>query len=65
MKRYQIIYADPPWQYSGNEILAQKSRLTSTQNYHYSTMSLKEIKELPVSELADENSLLFLWAVSP
>ena len=58
MKKYNIIYADPPWKYD------QKS-LQGAAEHHYSTMSLKELKELPVSELADKDCALFLWATFP
>ena len=43
-KKYNIIYADPPWQYRSKECLAKKSILNGKINYHYNTMSLKELK---------------------
>lgn len=54
MKKYQIIYADPPWHYRyrlGNGIAEN----------HYPTMSIDELKALPVKELADKDCALFLW----
>lgn len=65
MKKYQIIYADPAWQYKSKECLAKKSILNGKLNSHYPTMDIKDIKNLPVGEVADENCLLFLWVVSP
>lgn len=65
MKKYQIIYADPPWQYTGNEVLARGSRLNKKEHDHYSTMTMDELKKLPIKELSEENSLLFMWVVSP
>ncbi len=56
-KKYQIIYADPPWRYSFS-----KSGNRKIEN-HYNTMTLKEIKELKVP--ADKNCILFLWATAP
>ena len=64
-KKYNIIYADPPWQYRSKECLAKKSILNGKINYHYNTMSLKELKEIPVNNICEENCLLFLWVVSP
>lgn len=64
-KKYQIILADPAWQYRSKECLAKKSILNGKLNQHYPTMSLEQIKSLPVKDLADDNSLLFLWCVSP
>jgi site-specific DNA-methyltransferase (adenine-specific) len=59
MKKYQIIYADPPWKYKwgdgGN--LAPET--------HYPTLSVKELSELPVKELRDKNCILALWATCP
>ena len=64
-KKYQIIYADPPWQYKSKECLAKTSILNGKLNTHYQTMDMDDIKNLPVWEVADENCLLFLWVVSP
>lgn len=58
MKKYQIIYADPPWPVKK---IIRKSRPNQKQNLDYPTMPLIEICLLPVSQLADENSHLFLW----
>ena len=58
MKKYEIIYADPPWHDK------QKS-LSGAAEKHYTTMSLQEICGLPVSELSHDNSVLFLWATFP
>ena len=62
MKKYQIIYADPPWRFSGfvNE---HKEGITRPP-LPYPTMSDLEIIQLPVETLfADENAILFLWCV--
>ena len=58
--KYRIIYADPPWQYG--------DKLTDgygAADNHYPTMSIQELCELPIKELADENAVLFLWVTSP
>lgn len=57
-KKYQIIYADPPWTYRG------WSGKGKTAANHYSCMKKEEIFELPVSEIADDNCILFLWVTS-
>lgn len=51
---YQLIYVDPPWQY-GNKIS------NGAAENHYSTMSLSELKHLPVWEVAAEDSVLAMW----
>lgn len=58
-KKYDIIYADPPWQYRN------MGNIQATANSHYDTMTQKEINNLPVSKLAKDNSILFLWATFP
>ena len=58
MKKYQIIYADPPWHY--------RYRFGSgIAENHYPTMSIDELKALPVKELADKDCALFLWITCP
>lgn len=59
--RYPIIYADPPWRYE-NPPMGSTTR--SIEN-HYPTMTLEEICELPVSDLAGDDALLYLWATAP
>ena len=59
-KKYNIIYADPPWSYN------DKMRGHSFSLEHeYKTMPLEWIKSLPVEKLAEKDCILFLWAVSP
>jgi len=56
-KKYNIIYADPAWQYwsGGNK----------NQSLHYPTMSIEDICALPVKNIADNNCVLFLWVTYP
>lgn len=53
-----MIYADPPWRYGTWKGQGVAER-------HYPTMSIEEIKALPVAELADRDCILFLWATFP
>ena len=72
-KRYEIIYADPPWKYDNNmnnkssSILNSKGKYTWTDGNesHYSTMKLEEMKEIKITSITTENALLFMWASSP
>lgn len=61
MKKYSIIYADPPWHY---ETYSKKGQGRSAES-HYPTMSLEDIKSLPVSKIAEKDCALFLWATFP
>ncbi len=58
---FGLIMADPPWRY---DMWSAKGEAKSPQAY-YATMSLDEIKALPVEALAAENAMLWLWAVGP
>lgn len=60
-KKYQIIYADPPWQY---RVYSQKGKGRSAES-HYPTMGIEEIKSLQVADLADRDCALFLWVTMP
>ena len=58
MKKYKIIYADPPWRYD-------QKRLQGVAEKHYATMNINDICALPVADLADKDCVLFLWATFP
>ena len=56
MKKYQIIYADPPWSYSNFQ---GKGSYFGDVSRHYKTMSKKDLEELDVQSIADDNCILF------
>jgi hypothetical protein len=58
--KYSIIYADPPWSY---KCWSKKS--TRTADSHYDVMTLNDIKALPVSDIANDNAVLFMWITLP
>lgn len=60
-KKYQIIYADPPWKYN---VASSKGTSRGVAERYYSVMKAEDIKALKVGELAD-NTVLFLWATYP
>ena len=57
-KKYNIIYADPAWSYDENWGNA-------AVKHHYETMSVKDIIDLPVKDIADDNCHLYLWYTNP
>lgn len=57
-KQYNIIYADPPWQY-------ERARGEGVAANHYPTLSIEELREIPVGEIAAEDTVLFLWVTFP
>lgn len=59
-KKYDIIYADPPWSFTA---WSNKAKKHVTQ--HYQTMTEQEIMELPVASIAADNAVLCIWATFP
>ena len=69
-KKYNIIYADPPWNYGSRVYTAKtvngrRGAFYSLEDYHYKTMSIDEIKRLPIKDISADNSILFLWVTFP
>ena len=62
MKKYQIILADPPWSYN---LASAKGTSRGVAERYYNVMNLEDIKKLPISEIADDNSVLFMWITMP
>ena len=57
-KKYGTILADPPWQFSNRtgKVAPEHRRLS-----RYATLSLRQIRELPVAAIARAESHLYLW----
>ena len=56
LKRYRTILADPPW-----DVYQKGARGAEG---HYELMSLDEIKAMPVADLAEDDSHLWLWVTN-
>lgn len=68
MKKYQVIYADPPWSYSRavqHGAVGKRKSGWHKLNEKYSTMPLPDIYKLSVSKISDKNCILFLWVTFP
>jgi len=70
MKKYQIVYADPPWRFSTGLRSSKKidgkyqfytPDSTAGGGRYLGTMSDNDIIQLPVSNITDDNCVLFLW----
>lgn len=57
-KKYNIIYADPPWEY-------ERSVGEGVASNHYPTLNIEELRKLPVKEIIDKDAFLFLWVTFP
>lgn len=61
-KKYNIIYADPPWQYNAWRGDTEKGR---TADSHYPCMKKQEIQALPVPSICADDCVLLLWVTFP
>lgn len=63
-KKYEIIYADPPWSYY-NDLTCKKNPTTVTENGHrmppYPMLSSKDIRSINVQNISEKNCFLFIW----
>lgn len=62
MKKYNVIYADPPWSY---EIKKTGRNYDSGASFKYDLMTNEDIYSMPISDITEKNCLLFLWVTVP
>ena len=55
--KYQIILADPPWSYH-----LRVNDVTHRNRIDYESMTNQDILDLPIAEISQPDSYLFLWA---
>jgi N6-adenosine-specific RNA methylase IME4 len=75
-KKFDIIYADPPWHYNGkmqfdkssksaNKIDFSKNIFISSAEFKYPTLKTSQMMSLPVQDISKDDCLLFMWATNP
>lgn len=75
-EKYDVIYADPPWDYGGKmqydrsglmkeNVGYKKDIFISAANFKYPTLKLKELEKLDINSIAAPDCLLFLWTTGP
>lgn len=75
-KKYDIIYADPPWDYGGklqfdksskssDKIDISKNIFISSANFKYPTVKTKDLKKIPIQDISKNDCLLFMWVTNP
>jgi|TARA_A100001015_G_scaffold313787_1_gene421836 N6-adenosine-specific RNA methylase IME4 len=60
-KKYNIIYADPPWYFKSYSKLGEGRNATR----HYPCMAFNDIFNLNVPDIADVHCVLFMWVTDP
>lgn len=58
---YDLAMVDPPWP---TQMRSEKGEAKSSAS-HYGSMSIEEIKALPVGQLLKRDAFVFLWATWP
>lgn len=58
-KKYSVIYADPPWDFSNANVKSKGVRTTVSDQY--ATMGQKAIETLPVSSVVADDCVLLMW----
>lgn len=60
-KKYRVIYIDPPWTFKSWSSKGDGKNA----NQHYDCMSIEDIENLPVYDLADKDCVLWCWMTDP
>lgn len=75
-KKFDIIYADPPWDYNGKlqfdksskdveQIDLSRNIFISSASFKYPTLKINELMQIPIHKIAKDDCLLFMWATNP
>ncbi|MDE0085673.1 MAG: MT-A70 family methyltransferase [Candidatus Poribacteria bacterium] len=65
-KQYQILYADPPWDYKGQlQHTGSGGKDSGGAIRHYPTISISEMAEWNIAAISSKDCLLFMWSSSP
>lgn len=60
--KYDIIYADPPWSYYNDmSVGVDCTTVRGMRRPPYSVLSSKDIKAIPIEDIAQDNAILFIW----
>lgn len=75
-KKFDIIYADPPWHYNGKlqfdkssknleQINLSKKIFISSAAFKYPTLKTSELMKIPIYKITKDDCLLFMWTTNP
>ena len=60
--KYNIIYADPPWEYGSKSAVNNSSGGEIKKlSEHYQSMSITDIKNIPVKDITMDDACCFMW----
>ena len=61
-KKYNIIYADPPWTF---KTYSAKGKEKKSAENHYQCMTKQDIQKLPIKNITADDCVLLLWVTFP
>lgn len=75
-KKFDIIYADPPWDYNGKmqfdkssknieQIDISRNIFISSASFKYPTLKTNELMKIPIHNISKDDCLLFMWTTNP
>lgn len=75
-KKFDVIYADPPWHYNGKMQYdksstiqhngdLQKNVFISSASFKYPTLKTTQMMNLNIQSITADDALLFLWTTNP
>ncbi len=61
-KKYNIIYADPPWRFGSKQLQKYNNkRFDSLESREYNTMSHNDLLTMDVKSIIENDSVCFMW----
>lgn len=60
MKKYKLIYADPPWSFNNKNT---GGSMKSGADNQYNTMTLDQLKNMDINSISDDDCILIMWWV--
>lgn len=59
--KFRVVCSDPPWSFSDSLTMSETKRGASSV---YDTMSIEDLKSLPVKDIVEDDAVLLLWCPS-
>lgn len=65
MKKYDVIYADPPWSYDNKSVKGDDEGAEISIDGRYDLMTLEDLKLMPIKDISAPDSVCFMWCTNP
>ena len=60
-RKFNIIYCDPPWKFGSKAYQDKERNMLILEETQYQTMTIQELKNLPVQDISEKDSACFMW----